>query len=520
MSRYTLMALAISSVLSCASFAQDQAAKPQPAPSASTAGSQSSAPAPSSKPTPNDVISNKTMESMIRAQILDYSRDKNVKKESLKIVTVNGIPFDDVMRVFVWSGSVAKGGTTTFAFPGSAVVVSGIEDGRGGFKAIQKIDIADGTRVQLKAGGTYVLDGGRWKKTTSVGSQTSNLAKAARPSEPPSAPAPPPPPPPAPATLPSTSVVPLTEPVLTLKGACRPKPGTTTSPEGCVSSLTREQFEKLVQALTPPDRPAMPPDVLRKFADQYAKLLTFSDAARAMGMENDPRVLQIMQYTKNQILTEALNLRITEEYSHPTDQQIEDYYKQNSKKYEEVTLQRIMLPRNQGNADKPKPSEAEEKAYVDQIQQRWVAGEDPEKLEKEAAEHAGVTTPAANVNFGPRSPGSLPEAHEAVFDLQPGQVSQAYSDPAFFYIYKVVSVRTIPLSEAKAKINTTLQRQLVTDKIQEIQSSVTPVLNDAYFGPEKPSAPPTPRIITPRRGMPPAPGAGAPPPQNPPVPPQ
>ena len=130
--------------------------------------------------------------------------------------------------------------------------------------------------------------------------------------------------------------------------------------QDCVSSMTREQFEKLVKALTPPDRPPMPPDVLRNFATQYAKLLTFSDKARAMGLENDPRVLQIMQFAKNQILTEALNQHITEEYSHPTDQQIEDYYKENSKKYVEVTLQRIIIPRNQGVAtaksrNRPRP---------------------------------------------------------------------------------------------------------------------------------------------------------------------
>src|SRR5271157_2718257 len=196
----------------------------------------------------------------------------------------------------------------------------------------------------------------------------------------------------------------------------------------------------------------MPPDVVRNFASQYAKLLIFSDAARAMGLENNPRVQELIQVTTNQVLAQELNQQITEEYSHPTDQQIEDYYKQNSKKYVEVTLQRIIIPRNQGSAEKPKPSEADEKAYVDKIQQRWAAGEDPEKLEKEATEHAGSTVPPANVNVGPRRPGTLPEAHDSVFDLKPGQVSQAFSDPASFYIYKVVSVRTIPLSEAKASI--------------------------------------------------------------------
>src|SRR5271157_5964912 len=326
---------------------------------------------------------------------------------------------------------------------------------------------------------------------TSAGSQSQAPAATPTPMQPPS--------PPAAATLPSTSIVPMSAPVITLKGACQPAAGATAPPPGCVSSMTREEFEKLIKALTPADRPPMPVDMMRSFATQYAKLLTFSDAARAMGMENDPRVLQIMQFAKNQILTEALNARITEEYSHPTDQQIEDYYKQNSKKYVEVTLQRIIIPRNQGSAEKPKPSEADEKAYVDKIQQRWVAGEDPEKLEKEGIEHAGATVPPANVNVGPRRPGTLPEAHESVFDLKAGEVSPVFSDPASFYIYKVVSVRTAPLSEAKESIATTLKRQLVTDKIQQIQSSVTPVLNEAYFGPEKP----------------PAPGAGSLPPQNP-----
>jgi PPIC-type PPIASE domain len=315
----------------------------------------------------------------------------------------------------------------------------------------------------------------------------------------------------------------MSEPVITLKGACQPASGATAPPPGCVSSMTREQFEKLVKALTPPDRPQMPVDMMRNFATQYAKLLIFADAARGMGMENDPNVLLIMQFAQNQILREALNLHITEEYSHPTDQQIEDYYKQNNKKYVEATLQRIILPRNQGNMpEKPKPSEAEEKAYADQIQKRWVAGEDPEKLEKEATEHSGLKTPPASVNVGARRPGTLPEAHESVFELKPGEISVVFTDPASFYIYKVVSVRTIPLSEAKSSITTTLQRQLVADKIQQIQSSVTPVLNDTYFGPERPQVSPTPRVINPRRPMPPGapPNPANGPPQQPPAPPQ
>ena len=310
---------------------------------------------------------------------------------------------------------------------------------------------------------------------------------------------------------PAATNVPMNEPVITLKGACQPKSGA--PPAGCVSTLTREQFEKLTNALQPADKGPVPPDVKRKFATQYAKLLTFADAARELGLENDPKVQEIFVFMRNQVLAETLNQHYVEEFSHPTDQQIEDYYNQNTKKYVEATLQRIIIPMNQGN-NKPKQSEEEQKAYAEKIRARWVAGEDPTKLEKEAMDLSGNTTPPPDVNVGARRPGSLPEAHEGVFDLKPGEISPLYSDPAAFYFYKVVSVRQVPLSEVKASISQTLQRQMFTDKIQQVQSAVTPVLNDAYFGPEPPPTVPS-SIIRPG-GMPPHPGMpmshpGAPP---------
>ncbi len=313
---------------------------------------------------------------------------------------------------------------------------------------------------------------------------------------------------------PAVSNVPMSEPVITLKGACESKP-----PAGCVSSLTREQFEQLTGALQPADKGPVPPDVKRKFATQYAKLLTFADAARQLGLENDPKVQQIFTFAKNQILAESLNQHYMEEYAHPTDQQIQEYYDQNQKKYVEATLLRIIIPKAQATPDKPKPSDADEQAYAEKIRQRWVAGEDPAKLEKEAMEHSGVNTPAPDVNVGARRPGSLPEAHEAVFSLKPGEVSPMFNDAAAFYFYKVVSVRQVPLSEVKTTISTTLQRQLYNDKIQQVQSAVTPVLNDAYFGPEAPPSVPTSIIRPGGRPGPPMGGSPAPPNSGAPAPP-
>ena len=314
---------------------------------------------------------------------------------------------------------------------------------------------------------------------------------------------------------PAATNVPEDAPVITLKGACEVKPPAA-PPQGCVSSLTREQFEKLTSALQPPEKGPVPPEVRRRFATQYAKLLTLANVARELGLENDPKVLQIFAFAKNQILAESVNQHYMEEYAHPSDQQLQQYYDENKSKYREVTLQRIIIPVNQGNAEKPKPSEEEQKAYADKIRERWVAGEDAAKLQKEVSEHGGVAISSPDVNVGARRPGSLPQAHQSVFDMKAGEVSQPFSDAAAVYIYKVLTVRDVPLSEVKTQIEQTLQRQLYNDKLQQLQSAVTPELNEAYFGPEPPPAPPRNMM---RPGMPGrgpgAPGAGPGAPQAP-----
>jgi hypothetical protein len=315
---------------------------------------------------------------------------------------------------------------------------------------------------------------------------------------------------PAKTTTPAISAVPMTEPVLTLKGACPAKNGVV--PKNCVSSMTRQQFEELTGALQPADKGPVPPDIRRRFATQYAKLLTFADAARELGLENDPKVQQIFSFARNQILAEALNQHYVEKYAHPTDQEIQAYYDQNKKKYLEATLQRIIIPMQQVTAEKPKPDPEAQKALAEKIRQRWVAGEDPTKLEKEAMDSSEVKTSPPDVNVGARRPGSLPEAHEGVFDLKAGEISPVYSDPAALYIYKIVSLRQVPLSEVKTQISQTVQRETFSKKLEDVQKAVTPELNEAYFGPETPaSAPQT--VIHP--GMPPhagAPGAQPAPP--------
>jgi len=267
--------------------------------------------------------------------------------------------------------------------------------------------------------------------------------------------------------------------VITLKDGCTPV-GDLTPAKDCVSEVTKAQFEKLTTAL----QPGMKWDMKRGFATNYGKLLVYADAARALHLENNPDVVQLIQFVTNQVLAEALKRHYSDEYAHPSDQQIEEYYKQNSAKYIAANLERIIVPHVPGTPEKPAPSDADQAAAAEKIRQQWIAGSDPAKLQQSAYELAGVTgTGSPDVSLGARQPGSLPVNQEAVFRLKAGEISQVFSDPAAYYIYKAVSVREIPVSEVRDSISKTLQQRQMQDTLDEIGKSATPVLNEVYFGP-------------------------------------
>jgi hypothetical protein len=275
------------------------------------------------------------------------------------------------------------------------------------------------------------------------------------------------------------SAVGMDQSVITLKDGCLPV-GNLTPAKDCISDVTRAQFEKLTNAL----QPGMTADAKRGFASNYGKLLVYADAARALNLENNPDVLQIIQFVSNQVLAEGLKRHYAEQYSHLSDQQIQDSYHQNLSKYLEVALQRIIVPHRPGPEGKPAVNESEEKTAAEKIRQQWMAGGDPVKLQQAAFQAAGVTGPGTpDIEMGARKPGSLPVNQESVFQLKAGEVSQVYSDAAASYIYKAVTVRVIPLSEVKDSIVKTLQQQLLQEKLEEIGKSATPVLNETYFGP-------------------------------------
>ena len=297
--------------------------------------------------------------------------------------------------------------------------------------------------------------------------------------------------------------------VVTIKGLCSgtaPKAAvskttgaaTTPKPATCETVVTRKQLELLIEAV----RPNLQPTQRRMLAQQYAELLIMANAAVKAGVEKDPKVEEQIRLSKLQALASSYSHQVQQKEADVPQADIEKYYQENAAKYEQAKLQRIYVPAVTTEEGKP-PDAAVTKLLAEKLQQRATAGEDFDKLQKEAFTAANNKGTPPSVDMGERRRSTLPAKQaDAVFGLKAGEVSPPLEDASGFDIYKVVSKDQVPLDKVHDEIKATLGREHFRETIEKVRNSVKPTYNDAYFGSATPPA---------TAGAPPA----APPPSSP-----
>jgi parvulin-like peptidyl-prolyl isomerase len=284
------------------------------------------------------------------------------------------------------------------------------------------------------------------------------------------------------------------DPVITVKGACTDaaKKG-----ETCETVVTREQFEKLAEAL----QPNMAPPIKLRLATAYSRLIGMSKEAEKRGLDKQPKFEANMGFARMQILSQQLTSSLQEESQKISDADIERYYKDKIDTYQEATLQRLFIPRTKqatpppkvaaavkkDKATEQKETEAREKAgeaamtkTAAALRARAAKGESFDTLEKEAYVAAGLKGNPPSTKMDKVRPTTLPPAHHAALQLKPGEVTEVISDATGHYIYKLVSKQTLPLDSVKPEIKNWIATQRFRDAMQEFQG--TSQLNDTYFG--------------------------------------
>ena len=306
------------------------------------------------------------------------------------------------------------------------------------------------------------------------------------------------------------SNLPPDAPVITIQGLCERPPNSNAAPVDCSTVVTRDDFEKLVNAV----QPNMPAANRKPFATRYVTILLLAEKAREMGLDKSPEFDEQMYIARLQLLARQAGEKMQRDAASVPDSEISDYYRQHASDYKTISFDRIFVPKqkqgatpaNELNATKgSNASEAEMKTEAEKLRARAAAGEDPTKLQQEANDFAGNKTTVTNVKLENMRKTSIPASDSGIFDLKAGEVSQVFSDATGYRIYKVTEVKDLPLASVHDEIARALQGQKMKNAYDSLQNSAKTTFDNSYF-----STPAAPSLRNP--GETPAPQGTTPPP--------
>jgi hypothetical protein len=254
--------------------------------------------------------------------------------------------------------------------------------------------------------------------------------------------------------------------VISIEYACpQPSKHATT----CTKTVTKRDFDALVSALDP----NMSADGRRALAAEYSRLLIMGAEARRRGLDQLPEIRTLLEFSSLQLLGSKLVRDINSAASPVSSDEVDKYFRDHERDYQEVVLSRLFLPA-QGNGENKDVTLAA--ARAEQIRSRALHGEDFLALQRE------IKDASQNVRLGPMPCRSLPEAHRSVCDLKPNEISNTLSDSSGYSIYRLESRRRLGLDDVRADIKATLERQRVQEQIHKVRTPVSMNLDEQYFG--------------------------------------
>ena len=206
-----------------------------------------------------------------------------------------------------------------------------------------------------------------------------------------------------------------------------------------------------------------------------------------------------MKGVRISLLSRLYRYHIEQEAKKSTPEEIEAYYKKNLPNYEELTLSHIVLPTNNPLNLKDETFHKKAEELINEMRDRLVKGEDPDKLEKEGIERLGQKSPPPTELVPARRGQYGKEQEEKLFALQPGEVTQVVKLPSVNVAYKLISRRTIPLEEATSEIVAILAADKVETETKALTESVKADYDTAYFGPPPPQSAAAPKKAAPAK---------------------
>jgi parvulin-like peptidyl-prolyl isomerase len=270
-------------------------------------------------------------------------------------------------------------------------------------------------------------------------------------------------------------------PVLFIRGVCPASKGESSNSDDCTVAVSRQEFEELMKIVSP--RGQIAPAVMNRFAKSYGELLAFDSAARESGIDKSLQYQQTMRWLEAKTLADLLRGRLEKESGSVSEPEAEAYYRDKLAQFEEVRLQRLVLPKNNFAAADRQKFEQDAQRIAAELRERAVRGEELERLQKEGYEALGFSGLPPATEVGNRRRANLPpEVSDDIFSLRPGEISKVETETYSFVIYKVEAKRTLIKEQVRDEINREVSKQKLERALKSITGNIRTELNEKYFG--------------------------------------
>jgi hypothetical protein len=226
---------------------------------------------------------------------------------------------------------------------------------------------------------------------------------------------------------------------------------------------------------------------LRSLASGYTTLMALAEVGEKAGVEKDPVFQEAIRVARTRALADAYRRALKEKYGNPSDQEIEAYYKENVSKFEQVRIERILVPKVNPTRSQEKLTEFESKArkLAGQIRERAARGEDIGTLQAEVYTSLAIQAMPPPTELNQLQKNTLgASVQRELAGLKPGEVTNVQAEPAGFTIYKLRSRDALTLEQAKSQIVQDLLQRNVDTALKSAVDRVHAEFNEQFFSVE------------------------------------
>ena len=236
---------------------------------------------------------------------------------------------------------------------------------------------------------------------------------------------------------------------------------------------TAKEMDEIMKLLPPQAKPAMAKETEASLTSLFM-ILRLSDEARKRQLDQQsPNKEAIAMYTLDGLTNAFVVEKRNEVEVTPAD--LEAYYKAHQDQYEIAKVSAVLVSFGANR------KEEEAKAKADDLVKQLRAGADFATVAKASSDDKDSAAKGGEY-ASVRRTDKLPEpTKKVVFALNPGEISDPQRQPNGFYIFKVTSKTTAPLSEMSSTLSPTVKQEKFNQWMNGLQTQYKPKIEKPEY---------------------------------------